>query len=38
MDYLKAGRIDPKGYAAARNECRDRIEALGKRLRSGLRK
>jgi regulator of RNase E activity RraA len=33
LDYLKAGRIDPKGYAAARNECRDRIEALGRKLR-----
>jgi regulator of RNase E activity RraA len=38
MDYLKASRLDPKGYAAARNECRDRIEALGRRLKSGLRK
>lgn len=34
LDYLKAGRIDPKGYAAARNECRDRIAALGRRLRA----
>jgi len=33
MNYLKSGKIDPKGYAAARNECRDRIEALGKKLR-----
>src|SRR5882762_8507875 len=33
LDYLKAGKIDPKGYAAARNECRDRIEALGRKLR-----
>src|SRR5438105_6775544 len=23
LDYLKAGQLDPKGYAAARNECRD---------------
>src|SRR5713226_8798289 len=30
LDYLKAGKLDPKGYAAARNECRDRIEALGR--------
>jgi regulator of RNase E activity RraA len=35
LDYLKAGKIDPKSYAAARNECRDRIEALGKRLKKG---
>jgi 4-hydroxy-4-methyl-2-oxoglutarate aldolase len=33
LDYLRSGRIDPKGYAAARNECRDRIEALGRRLK-----
>jgi 4-hydroxy-4-methyl-2-oxoglutarate aldolase len=33
LDYLKAGRIDPKGYAAARNECGDRIAAMGKRVR-----
>jgi regulator of RNase E activity RraA len=34
LDYLKAGRVDPKGYAAARNECRARIEALGRKLRA----
>ena len=33
LDYLKAGKVDPKSYAAARNECRDRIEALAKKLR-----
>ncbi|HVS39339.1 MAG TPA: RraA family protein [Gemmataceae bacterium] len=33
LDYLKAGRIDSKSYAAARNECRDRIEAMAQRLR-----
>ena len=33
LSYLRAGRVDPKGYAAARNECRTRIEALGQRLR-----
>jgi regulator of RNase E activity RraA len=33
LDYLKAGRVDAKGYAAARNECRDRIEALARRLK-----
>ena len=35
LDYLKAGKIDPKGYTAARNECRDRIEALAHKLKSG---
>jgi regulator of RNase E activity RraA len=33
LDYLKAGRTDPAGFTRARNECRDRIEALAKRLR-----
>jgi regulator of RNase E activity RraA len=33
LDYLKSGKPDPKGYAAARNECHRRIEELGKRLR-----
>lgn len=33
LDYLKAGRVDPKGYSAARNECRDRIEALARKLK-----
>jgi regulator of RNase E activity RraA len=32
LDYLKAGRIDPKGYAAARKECTDRIEQLARKL------
>ncbi len=35
LDYLKAGKIDPKGFTAARNECRDRIEALGRKLKGG---
>jgi regulator of RNase E activity RraA len=34
LDYLKSGRIDSKGYNAARNECRDRIEALARKLKS----
>lgn len=34
LDYLKAGKLDPKTYTAARNECRDRIEALGKKLKA----
>jgi hypothetical protein len=33
LEYLRAGQIDPKGYAAARNECHDRIEALSAKLR-----
>ncbi len=34
LDYLKGGKLDPKGYAAARKECQTRIEALGRRLRT----
>ena len=33
LDYLKAGKVDPKGFAAARKESQERIAALGKRLR-----
>ncbi len=33
LDYLKGGRIDPKSYAAARKQCQNQIEALGKRLK-----
>ena len=32
LDYLKGGRVDPKGFTAARNECRDQIEALARKL------
>jgi regulator of RNase E activity RraA len=34
LNHLKGGQITAKGYAAARNECRDRIVALGRRLAS----
>jgi regulator of RNase E activity RraA len=33
LDYLKAGAIDPQGYAKARLECRDCIDALARRLK-----
>lgn len=33
LDYLKAGKVDPKGFAAARKESQERIAALGKRLK-----
>jgi 4-hydroxy-4-methyl-2-oxoglutarate aldolase len=36
LDYLKSERRDAKGFTAARNECRDRIEALSRKLKSGL--
>src|SRR3954468_19265275 len=31
LDYLKSSRVDEKGFTAARNQCRDRIEALGRK-------
>jgi 4-hydroxy-4-methyl-2-oxoglutarate aldolase len=34
LNYVKAGRVDPKGFAAAHKECRDRIEALARRLKA----
>lgn len=33
LDYLKAGRPDPKAYAVARDKCRDLIAALAKKLK-----
>jgi 4-hydroxy-4-methyl-2-oxoglutarate aldolase len=33
LDYLRSGRPDPKGFTAARNECRDRIEALARKVK-----
>lgn len=33
LGYLKEGRLDARSYAAARNECRDRLEALARRLK-----
>jgi 4-hydroxy-4-methyl-2-oxoglutarate aldolase len=35
LDYLKGGRVDPKGFAAARKESQERIQALGRRLKKG---
>ena len=36
LDYLKSGKIDPKGYAAARNECKNRVDALARKLKGLL--
>jgi len=33
LDYLKTGKVDPKGYDDARKGCQDRLAALGKKLR-----
>jgi regulator of RNase E activity RraA len=35
LDYLKAGRPDPRGYAEARAESQRRIQTLAARLRGG---
>jgi regulator of RNase E activity RraA len=34
LNYLKAGKPDPQGFAAARAECHRRMELLGSRLRA----
>lgn len=36
LHYLKQGGTDTKTFAAARQECHDRIEALARKLKSGL--
>jgi regulator of RNase E activity RraA len=36
LNYLKAGKPDPKGFAAARADCHRRIEALAARLRKSV--
>jgi len=33
LDYLKTPNINPKGYGEARKECKNRIDALAKRLK-----
>ncbi len=34
LDYLKGGKLDPKGYAEARRQCKDRIDALARKLKT----
>ena len=34
LDYLKAGKLDPKGYAKARDGCKECIDALGRKLKN----
>ncbi len=36
LDYLKAGKVDAKGYAAARNGCKERIDTLARKLKSTI--
>ena len=33
LDYLKAGKVDPKGYSAARKGCKEKIDALARKLK-----
>jgi regulator of RNase E activity RraA len=33
LDYVKGGKVDPRGFAAAHKECRARIDALARKLR-----
>jgi regulator of RNase E activity RraA len=33
LDYLKSGRVNEVGFKAAHQECRARIEALGRKLK-----
>lgn len=33
LEYVRSGKVDARGFAAARDECRDRIEALARRLK-----
>src|SRR5262245_8357308 len=35
LGYVKSGKVDPKGFAAAHKECRNRIDALARKLRGG---
>lgn len=34
LNYLRSGRIDPSGYAAARKECQDRFKSLAHKLKA----
>lgn len=33
LDYCRSGRVDPRGLKAARDECRDRLEALARKVK-----
>jgi 4-hydroxy-4-methyl-2-oxoglutarate aldolase len=34
LDYVKGGRVDVRGFSAAHQECRERIAALARKLKS----
>jgi regulator of RNase E activity RraA len=38
LNYLRSGRIDPAGYAAARKECQDRIKILAEKVTAAMKK
>lgn len=33
IDYVKSGKVDPQGFAAAHKECKTRIETLARKVR-----
>jgi regulator of RNase E activity RraA len=36
LDYLKAGKVDVKGFDHARKGCKDKIDALGRKLKAAI--
>lgn len=36
LDYLKSGKVDPKGFDQARKACKDKIDALGRKLKAAV--
>ncbi|MCS6851459.1 MAG: RraA family protein [Gemmataceae bacterium] len=36
LNYLKSGKVDPQGFAAARKECKRRIDQLAEQLRRAI--
>jgi regulator of RNase E activity RraA len=36
LDYLRAGKVEPRGYGAARDKCKEMIEALARKLRKAV--
>jgi regulator of RNase E activity RraA len=36
LDYLKAGKVDPKGFDQARRGCKEMIDALAKKLKAAV--
>ena len=36
LDYLKAGKVDPKGFDQARKGCKEKIDALARKLKASV--